>query len=257
MITVVLSALGTCMASADTPESGLIPFDLGREWIYTKVETHNDGSKKRTEHHEKIVAVVLLDDEMWYVADAAGFPVFSRNAADGVHDARTLPKYSAEFSNDGTKPESRESSKTDASESLELSTPEVPTEPPPANATLEALVKKAESHLLFKYPTKAGDRVDVSYKDDGSHDETITIDTEMNVKVPYGRFKCVVYDYVQGAFGSRTRFYIAPGVGVVKWEALPSSRSGDNADATPDGEPEAVSRTVWELIKVVSPKIKK
>jgi len=69
--------------------------------------------------------------------------------------------------------------------------------------------------LTLPYPTEKG----FVYEIDGSQYEVIAVDFE--VTVPVGTFETVVYEITNDGDsleGDRERFYMAPGVGLVRWE---------------------------------------
>ena len=68
--------------------------------------------------------------------------------------------------------------------------------------------------LTMPYPVEAGHR----YEADG--DSYKVLATAESIKVPAGTFECVVYEILieDNDYRARNRYYMAPGVGLVRWE---------------------------------------
>jgi hypothetical protein len=83
------------------------------------------------------------------------------------------------------------------------------------------LLKKGSAYMFFKYPAKVGDQWDASDPDEADFKETMKlIDVALKVKVPAGEFDCYLYE-LQEDDKVLMKFYVAPGIGIVKMEAMP------------------------------------
>lgn len=92
--------------------------------------------------------------------------------------------------------------------------------------------------LWFKYPTKVGDGYWV-----GDYDSITVRSVDQVVNAPQGTRRCVVYDYYMES-GYR-RYFIAPGIGIVRWEQLMSY------DFVVGSDPPVTPGWVWELEKLI------
>lgn len=105
--------------------------------------------------------------------------------------------------------------------------------------------------LTLKYPVEKGVRYEVD------EDKYEVLDTAAKIKVPAGEFECVVYqiaseDEDDPDFSFRDRYYMSPGVGLVRWEMESRNARGQwmldergdlrNYDLKEQAEPNAVER---------------
>jgi len=167
----------------------LIPLDLGNRWVYLKTTKDDNGTViGHSEAQSRVVGVHHFSDEEWYCLDEFGFGVWTKNATEGHLEADvTFDK--------GT-----------------------------------SLLAVDKTDLFFKYPAKVGD----SWKLNTGEPDGLESRDEQTIKVakvdhptivPAGEFSCVVYELVEFGAAS-TRFYVAPGTGIVKFE-YPTGLLGD------------------------------
>lgn len=95
-----------------------------------------------------------------------------------------------------------------------------------------------EDQLWFKYPTKVGDGYWV-----GDYDSITVRSVDYVVNAPQGTRRCILYEYYfpQG----HRRYYIAPGVGIIRWEEYVSY------DYNFRFNPPETPGWIWELEKLV------
>jgi hypothetical protein len=95
-----------------------------------------------------------------------------------------------------------------------------------------------DDQLWFKYPTRVGDGYWVS-----NYDSITVRSVDQIVNAPQGTRRCILYEYYFSQ-GHR-RYYIAPGVGIIRWEEYVSY------DYDFRYNPPETPGWIWEIEKLV------
>ena len=93
-------------------------------------------------------------------------------------------------------------------------------------------LKTRAPRLFFKYPAMKGETYDLDEELDDY--KMVVTDVKQKVTVPAGTYECVVYDVMEGGEPSN-RFYLAPGIGLVKFQ--------QSAEMTESGRAEVIEMT--------------
>ena len=84
------------------------------------------------------------------------------------------------------------------------------------------LLKKETSFLFFKYPANKGDQWKTQDMSDEIPEQSMRLkDVGVKLEVPAGTFECYLYELIEDG-EVVIKFHVAPGVGIVKFEMLPT-----------------------------------